>query len=324
MTDWPKVSVFMPTYNHEAFIAGAIESVLAQNYAPLEIVIGDDGSTDQTAEIVRSYAAKYPNIIPVLSTHNTGIPANFNRILERCTGSYVAGISGDDRWLPGRLHKLVGLLESDDEIVYAYSDSESFDLRTGQSIEVTSERMGLGRGNLTGGDVSLFFKRNAIKLPVMRRASIGEVRFDPRLKYSNDFLFDVELLARGGKIAVINEILARYGKHGGNITSSSEFKRGMFEEELLTHAIIEARYPHLMPLSTEKIRVSLLGDILLSIQVKDFPRASYRLRSLAAKGTLYFLKAWCLYAIYRVLGDRLESFKSYPILKQLARKYVYK
>lgn len=116
MTEPPsKVSILIRTYNHERFIAQAIESVLMQEREfGIEIVIGEDCSTDRTREIVRAYSAKYPGVIkPLLHERNIGRRQNFLETLQRCSGEYVAQLDGDDYWThPGKITRQVALLES--------------------------------------------------------------------------------------------------------------------------------------------------------------------------------------------------------------------
>lgn len=96
-----KVTVFMVTYNHERYIAQSIESVLAQrtNF-PIEIVIGEDCSTDRTREIVVDYARRYPNIIRArLPEKNQGAARNFVDTFPMCSGKYIVILEGDDYFL---------------------------------------------------------------------------------------------------------------------------------------------------------------------------------------------------------------------------------
>lgn len=96
----PKVSVLLITYNHQPYIAQSIESVLMQRAAfPIEIVIGEDCSTDGTREMVRRYQAKYPHLIrAVLPERNCGPFRNVAATLSACRGQYIASLEGDDYW----------------------------------------------------------------------------------------------------------------------------------------------------------------------------------------------------------------------------------
>jgi glycosyltransferase involved in cell wall biosynthesis len=94
-----RVSVSLLTYNHERYIAQAIESVLAQRGVDFELVVSEDHSTDGTRAIVEEYAARHPDRIRVLpSPHNVGMTRAFVRGIEEARGSYVALLDGDDDW----------------------------------------------------------------------------------------------------------------------------------------------------------------------------------------------------------------------------------
>ena len=94
----PLVSVCMTTYNHERYIAQAIESVLSQQVDfAVEVVVGEDCSTDNTLAICRDYEAKYPDKVRVVaSENNIGMHANYRRTIEACRGKYIAMLDGDD------------------------------------------------------------------------------------------------------------------------------------------------------------------------------------------------------------------------------------
>ena len=116
------VSVFMLAYNHEKYIAEAIDSVLMQKTDfDFDIVIGEDCSTDATRRIVLEDAQKYPNKIkPILHNVNVGAMLNQRYVLEACTGKYVAMCEGDDYWTdPFKLQKQVDFLEANKEYVLA-------------------------------------------------------------------------------------------------------------------------------------------------------------------------------------------------------------
>ena len=122
----PLVSVCMTAYNHEDYIAEAIESVLAQQTSfGVELVLGEDCSTDRTGPICREYAAKYPDRIRlVTSPGNVGMRANYRRTFDACRGKYVAYLDGDDWWTdPQKLELQVELMESDPECGMCYARS---------------------------------------------------------------------------------------------------------------------------------------------------------------------------------------------------------
>lgn len=113
--DEVKVSVCMVTYNHERYIAQAVESALAQrtNF-PIEIVIGEDCSTDNTRVIVSDIARRHPAKIHLrLADRNLGAKTNFNQTLASCRGQYVALLEGDDYWsCPDKLQRQADALDA--------------------------------------------------------------------------------------------------------------------------------------------------------------------------------------------------------------------
>lgn len=128
MSKAPVVSVCMITYNHEKFIAQAIESVLMQktNF-DFELVIGEDFSIDRTREICISYKRKYPEKINlILNEKNLGMIPNFINTIHQCKGEYIALLEGDDFWTdPYKLQKQVDFLESNTEFSACAHQSET-------------------------------------------------------------------------------------------------------------------------------------------------------------------------------------------------------
>ncbi|MRS04686.1 glycosyltransferase, partial [bacterium] len=109
----PLVSVCMITYNHGPYIRQAIEGILKQKCSfPFEIIIGEDCSSDNTAEICREYASEYQIIKLLPSGTNLGMLPNFFRTIDACSGKYIAFCEGDDYWTdPGKLGKQADFLE---------------------------------------------------------------------------------------------------------------------------------------------------------------------------------------------------------------------
>ena len=123
-----KLSVHILTYNSERYIKDALDSVLKQktNF-PIEIIIGDDASTDNTFEILKSYAAKQSSIKLKQNKHNLGILKNFKETLDRCSGEYVFDLAGDD-WIhnPNALQKMVDKLNQNPNLGFIDSGYDAF------------------------------------------------------------------------------------------------------------------------------------------------------------------------------------------------------
>lgn len=106
------VSIVVPAYNSGRFIADAIESVLAQGHGELELLVVDDGSTDDTAEVV----ARYGSAVTLMRQANAGAAVARNTGMRAARGRYVAFLDADDVWLPGKIHAQIAHLERHPEV----------------------------------------------------------------------------------------------------------------------------------------------------------------------------------------------------------------
>lgn len=120
MTDL--ISVIIPVYNGERYLAEAIESVLAQTRSPDEIIIVDDGSTDDSAAVARRYAS----LARLVQQPNLGAGAARNRGVEAAQGAWLAFLDADDLWLPDKLTRQMALFEADPDLATAYGGVEQF------------------------------------------------------------------------------------------------------------------------------------------------------------------------------------------------------
>jgi len=103
----PLVSVVIPAYNCGRFIGDALDSVVDQNYPALEVLVVDDGSTDETCDVV----ARYGSTVTLIKQRNAGAAVARNEGMQRARGKYVALLDADDLWLPGKLRLQVDYLE---------------------------------------------------------------------------------------------------------------------------------------------------------------------------------------------------------------------
>lgn len=118
----PKVSVIIPAYNAERYICEAIESVFAQTYQDLEIIIVDDGSKDDIKQIL----SQYGNKIRYIYQNNSGVSAARNRGIREARGEYIAFLDADDIWLSNKLMWQVSIAEENPEIALISTDAEFF------------------------------------------------------------------------------------------------------------------------------------------------------------------------------------------------------
>ncbi len=200
----PLVSIIIPVYNGEKYLAEAIDSVLAQTYRPIEIIVVDDGSTDRSANIAKSFKE-------VMYHHqsNLGVSVARNVVLASARGEFIAFLDADDRWATDKLVKQVNYLLKHGHIDYTIAY---------QRILVEA-----------GTTVPPFFKKDLLLndhpafVPsslVVRKIVLEQIGgFDER--YYN-FYEDIEWFARardaGIPMVILKETLLHRRMHGSNIS----------------------------------------------------------------------------------------------------------
>jgi glycosyltransferase involved in cell wall biosynthesis len=116
MTQTPLVSVIMPVYNAQRYVAAAVESILNQSFSDFELLITDDGSRDRSLKILQSYAARDARI-QLYSQANQGLTRTLNQMIHKARGQYIAILEHDDIALPNRLADEVAFLDQHPEVV---------------------------------------------------------------------------------------------------------------------------------------------------------------------------------------------------------------
>ena len=210
----PTVSVCMISYNHGKFIAQAIESILSQKADfSIELIIGDDCSTDDTFEICKAYARKDPRVKLLSREKNLGVMPNFSRTLQACTGKYVAVCEGDDYWSdPRKLAIQVAFLDSHPNYGGAAHQSDVItDDRFVRKFKLGVPEI-IRTGDLTAGRLfhtaSVVFRREAVD--VFCRAPLV-LSCDRLLNFCITFL---------GNIHYSDETMCAYRLHGGGMSSN--------------------------------------------------------------------------------------------------------
>lgn len=237
----PLVSVVIPAYNVGDFLGATIESVFSQRVDEVEIIVIDDGSTDNTANVMDSYA----NRIHSIRQDNCGVAAARNVGLKYASGEFVAFLDGDDIWNPDNLGVKLAVLERNPEIAGVFGDFEIFDSNTTlherglRNLYPVFSRNNWGvsdifdRRDLIGirpdGQVTSYsgnifgslFLGNFILTStlVIRRSVFAEVgHFKEQLWTNEDYDFFLRL-ARDTELAYVDAPLVRYRRHTNQLTS---------------------------------------------------------------------------------------------------------
>lgn len=210
--DHPLVSVVIPTYNYAAYVGQAIESVLMQDYEPKQIIVTDDESTDNTAEILAAYKGR----IEVLHLAHGGPGAARNAGLRAATGELIALLDADDLWLAGKLSQQVKVMQQTPQAGLSHSLIEPFD-ENGIYEPWVPDKDELAHGNCS----EKIFRVNSIATStvIMRREAIPQHGFYEDMPTSQDYALWLDVLF-GYPAVFIPQVLARYRGHPGQVTSN--------------------------------------------------------------------------------------------------------
>ncbi len=207
----PSISVVIPTYNYAHFLPSALESVLGQTMATAEVIVVDDGSTDQTPRVLEGYADR----VHVVRRANGGLAAARNSGAAVAAGEWLAFLDSDDEWLPPKLERQMTRAATDPEVALVHCGAQEIDA-TGR---VLRERLDGMEGLVA--DEMVLFRRTVVLLAgstmVVRRAVFEAVGgFDDRMRHSEDWDFCYRVGLQH-KIAFVPEPLVRYRIHGTNM-----------------------------------------------------------------------------------------------------------
>jgi glycosyltransferase involved in cell wall biosynthesis len=198
-----RVSVCIPTYNHGRFIGAAIESVLAQTFAEFDLLVVDNASTDDTAEIVAGYVAADRRVSYVRNPENLGMVGNWNRCLELARRPLVKIVCSDDLLEPECLERGVNLLDSAGsaglaacsravvDIDLNYLGIRGYSGRRTACRGVDAIRQCLTRGNLIGEPTAVIFRKElAARGFNPRYGQLADLEMWLHILQSGDFVFD--------------------------------------------------------------------------------------------------------------------------------------
>lgn len=235
------VSILIPTYNGERHVGAALASAQAQTYEHLEILVGDDGSSDATRDIVRDAASRDPRIQLIAHPENLGAPANQIALHEAARGTYVKPLLQDDLLRPASVRRLVAPLAADPSIAAAFGRRDLIDdagatlpdqiwnrpLADADTVldgwELVATMLGLTQ-NLLGEVTCALYRRDAVGDP-RRMWHIGDHQYGP----IGDVALWLHLLAQG-RAFYTPEVLSSFRQHGAQASHRPEVMlRGMLE-----------------------------------------------------------------------------------------------
>lgn len=285
----PKVSVIIPTYNCAHYLGQAIESAMSQTFRDFEIIVLDDGSTDNTSEVIRQYG----DDIKYIRQANRGLPAARNRAIESSSGEFVALLDADDWWEPTKLSEQVPLLEADPEAGLAYTD-----LRVVYDDGTVIPSFLSSRPLAASGYVFDRLLLSGFILPstvLMRRTCFEQAgRFDESMRSHEDV--DLWLrICQKWKVVLVPDALTHRRQGAANMTSDSDLRTRygviFFEKALKLPDLTAGQRDSIVRRLAEAY--FLRGSFLFANGKMKECRQALRL-SLQSKGSS--LRTWAYYA----------------------------
>lgn len=204
----PLVSVIMPVYNGAAFIGDAIDSILIQDFIDFEFLIINDGSSDRTVEIIKSYTDKRIRLID--NFENKGLVSTLNEGLSLAAGEYIARMDCDDISFPSRLGRQVSFMDASPDVALCGTWAKSADSHRKWCLPVEHDEI----------VVNLLFNSTFIHSSVMIRRNFlikHQLEYDRAFRHAEDYALWVKAGSLG-RLANIPEVLLQYRVHDQQIS----------------------------------------------------------------------------------------------------------
>lgn len=308
------VTVIIPAYNTSQYLSETIESVLAQTFNDFELIIINDGSTDNTAEIAEHYCQQ-DSRIKLFSQVNQGVSIARNIGIKMAQGEFIALLDSDDQWLPNKLAVQIKHLTSQSELGISFGRIEFMSQYGKPNRQIFNSC-------LTKLTPRHFYYANPIVTAsnaVVRRALFEQIGgFDADLKASEDSELFLRAICSGWKVEGIDQVLIRYRTRIGSISSQlyrMEHYWNQFNQKVQVYApdLVEKHYPQakatfLRYLARQALRCSLPSQVGVDFMTRAL-RCDWKLMLREPRRTLLTMLA--------VYGQHLlRSFSSPKSLNQ--------
>jgi glycosyltransferase involved in cell wall biosynthesis len=265
------VTVIIPCYNRETFIAATVNSVLGQTWPNIELIVIDDGCTDGSRSILESYGNRL-TILEHPGRANRGQSASINLGLRQSKGEYLAILDSDDLYVPDKIEKQVRFLEANPSIGLVYANCISID---DQGMKLHKMYYADHRSPSGPGEVLLNSWFNVPSNSLFRRSVFELVGFlDETLRSAQDHDYAIRI-AEVARIGYIDECLWHYRRHGGSISNTRTLERWKNGFKILAAARTRYPYPASIVRSRKAVLHFRLGQCYL--QTQGYLLAAYHL-----------------------------------------------
>lgn len=273
-----KLSVFVVTYNQERYIRQCLDSIMMQQVDfDYEVIIGEDCSTDSTATICDEYAEKYPFVHVYHHSKNIGLLKNWEFVMNRCQGEYIALLEGDDYWIDGnKLQRQVDWLDAHPEYTLTFTRAEIL-YEDGANEGQERNLPYLVEGEYTIEDICS--QVITLSSSTVIRNCLQPVHYSDQLLYADTYTF-IELCKRG-KAYCFGVPTVKYRIHKKNLSGNGDWS--FFLRAYSQCKYFNQIYPELRSIYQPRLESSLIH--LLHDKKHSFP---YRIKWIALHPRLLF------------------------------------
>lgn len=277
----PLVSLFVVTFNQEAFVAECILSAVAQDYPNVEIVVSDDASTDDTGDIVRRLAREHDNVVVLTSNGRLGVTGNCNRALEACHGKYIAFMAGDDGLLPGKLTAQVAWLEQDERRALCYHDTYMIDDETGTILGRCSDHQPM-RAGIGPRHIIRHGPPGVASSVMVRGDALPSRGFDERLAVVSDWKLMIDCVAGDRLYGFVPGLLGYYRVRASGLTQRSKREPAMarrwMADTLATLEMVVEEHPRYAQAAGERRWIIYMETVWEALLARDLVAAKSHLK----------------------------------------------
>jgi len=298
----PLVTVVIPCYNHSEYIAKTIESVIRQDYSNIELIIVDDGSSDDSAKVIESYVAscneRFVNF-KFYSRENIGLSATLNEMLEWATGKYFSGIASDDILLHDKISTQVAYLEQHHSCEILAGYVQKID-KNNNVIDVPSK---LEVKSFSFNDV--YLQRYSLPAPttMYRTSTLKAIGYKTGFVLEDWYML-LAILKNGGEAIQLPKLATLYRIHEGNTHGNISL---MFTEQV---RVIEYFKSHVSVIDYRRIYGRVLSAyIFKSIKSKSWRQIKLLINDL--RGQFVFNLISILIFIFLLPGRLFSHFLKY-------------
>ncbi len=233
----PSVSIILPTYNRARFLPAAFEAIRGQTFTDWELIVVDDGSTDDTSDVVASLTRGWVQPVRYIHQENQGAYSARNAGVDLARGRYVAFYDSDDLWLTHYLLESIQILDAHEDIDWVYTATKVVDLESGSVLmencfyESGSPRPFLSLKTAPRGGAKLLVDRRTIAVAIrhalysglqasiLRSHVVRNIRLPP-FRVGEDQVFSILALSKGIRIAYFDRPNVVYLAHPGGVSAA--------------------------------------------------------------------------------------------------------